>query len=220
MQIQYEMQMPRVVGEFDAEGLHRRIDAICKDNPAIWSGQLLLALGEGKPKLISEIAGVRYHKKFNPDMYDNCHLDGQTDELLHVSGHNPTFVDTWHMDTVDDIGGLRSPSILTGASIWPTAFLVGRVGLSFADLKAMTADMHDFFGTEQGTDAINRAIVRGDARVEKLAAGEIAVAGSGIIHKRSVPEVHVGYRYFIRRFPRFVIPHSKPVLSHLNITRR
>ncbi len=220
MQVSYETHMPEVVGEFDAEGLHARIDAIMADNPNIWSGQLLLTLGEGKSKMIEEIAGVRYHKKFNPASYDNPYMDGQTDDLMHVSGHTQSLVDNWHMDRVHGSRLQYSPSILTGASIWPTAFLVGRIGLSFTDLRKMITDTHNFFSTQQGSEVINRAIERGDARVEKLAPGEIAVAESGILHKRDVPEVHEGYRYFIRKFPRFVIPYCKPVLSHLNITKR
>jgi hypothetical protein len=196
----YSSEMPKIVGEFDAEELHGRIDQIVAEFPDSKSYDIQRHLSGDEFRLMKDIVPKRYNRLFRSASY-NDFRGGWTDEIYYISAGNDTGVDEWHFDTNGNARIFELTEILTGASRWPTEFLVGRIGVGQCVAFSRHWDLNHRWETEAGRDAIETAIQLGDAQVIRFEPGEMLKVPPGTLHRRNIPEGEEGFRYFVRNFP-------------------
>lgn len=204
IKMHYLSEIPKIVGEYDAADLHNRIAQAEAEQPDINSYDVLRMLAGGiKYPGIGDAVKIKYARFFKPAAFENYYADGQVDNIEFVTpGPRDTVVDSWHPDSSDN-RLLVLPEFLTTASVWPTEFLIGRVAISRTALKRVGSFEYYYWVSEEGKDAIHTALNKGNAYVHKFEPGEVLKVPGGTLHRRNIPEVWSGYRYFMRRFPRF-----------------
>lgn len=206
----YSSEMPKVVGEFDATDLHRRINMVAEGLPGYEVAQRLACQQGLGYSSMSQIAEIKWSRFFRRNVYDSNTIDGQADYIDVVSNYKGS-VDEWHVDTLDSNRYLVLPDILTTASCWPTMFAVGKI--------AMHPGEFGFWESEQGIRAIDKAITSGDAHLVKFLPGQVLKVPRGTIHKRDIQDAIPGsYRYFMRKFPNYSIGHAGTALGRRRIS--
>jgi len=209
--------MPRVVGEFDAELLQANATRALEEVGEFGHNRIqgLLASEKGSPYMtMSQIAEIKWKRLFIPEAYESFTIDGQVDDLEILDNPSKGPVDEWHPDNLGgDIFDL--PRILTGASIYPTLFLVGRIALPGEALRHIRS--FDFWRSEGAKIAIEKAIEKGNARPVHFLPGQIVVAHPGTLHKRDLPEDASGIRYFMRKFPKLGLGYTGNAFGRLRL---
>lgn len=215
----YASEMPRVVGEFDAEMLHKRIDSVAPADASLNGHTVVNAIceaeGINKYTSIEDIAGIRWHRFFRPGAFMSLSSDGEVNYLYNHQNHVPDqFSDGWHPDDNESNRLLQLPEILTTTSKWPTKFLVGKIAIKTRDIPMLTPD---FWVSDTGKEAVDAAIEKGDAHEHKSEEGKVLVMPKGALHRRDIPAGFTGYRYFMRRFPTIDALHSGTVLGRIRL---
>lgn len=201
-------EMPKVVGEFDAAKLHTRIDTFVEQNPDASLEQLNYGLGDDPATSIrvEQVANIQWNRLFWRGSFALNTGDGQANSVVLEGDRYRASIDEWHPDT-RDAKKLVLPETLTGASKWPTEFLIGRVAVD-PQLIAIDEFEDKFWRSEAGKEAIGLALLKGDAYLHKFKPGEIVKAPPGVIHRRCILSEVADYRYFLRLFPRLPILNS------------
>ncbi len=215
----YNSEIPRVVGEFDAEGLHQRIDSVAPRDVSMYSHGVVSAIckAEALDKFtsIEDIAQIKWKFLFRPNTFKNYTIDGQVNYIEQIRNFvADSSVDEWHHDSAPSNRLLQLPEILTTASRWPTSFLIGNISIQPQHIPRLSTR---FWSTDLGKEAIQNALTKGDVHEHKFKAGEVVVAPSGTLHRRDIPNGATGYRYFIRHFPHIDMFHSDTVLGRVRI---
>lgn len=202
----YLSEMPKVVGEYDAADLHNRIDTATSGQPSLSAYAVLKILADGiEYPSIEDAVKIKYARFFNPCAFENYHSDGQVDDLDIVSaGPRNASIDDWHPDNNSGNRMQVLPEILTTASVWPTEFLIGKIAV-IPGRKPYRPFEYSYWESGVGKSAIAAALESGNAYKHKFEPGEVLKVPKGTLHRRNIPENSQGYRYFMRRFPRFDI---------------
>lgn len=200
---EYISKSPRVVGEFDAAALHQSIDEAVASDPnisAIGVMQKFSQSSQSQTPYMEDIASINWAGLFNRRAFENRRSDGQIDEISYESSARTTSTNEWHPDVSSSNRYLILPEILTGASRWPTQFLLGRIAVEREDLEEM--GVSDFWKSEAGRLAVERALTKGDAYTHEFEPGEVVKVPKGTLHRRNIPLGTEGFRYFMRHFPK------------------
>lgn len=200
----YLSEMPKVVGEYDATDLHNRIDSAAAGRLDLSPNDILKILaGDIKYPTIKDAVNIKYARFFNPTAFENYYSDGQVDDLGIINvGPKNTPIDSWHPDNSSSNRLQVLPEILTTASRWPTEFLIGKIAV-IPSMKQYRLFEYEYWESNVGKDAIAKAVERGNAFTHKFEPGEVLKVPKGTLHRRNIPNNSHGYRYFMRRFPRF-----------------
>lgn len=193
----YKSDMPKIVGEFDAASLHQHIAKIAAERPGLSGYEMLKALaGDTIPYPgIEDIIDIKWARLFRPGAFESFSTDGQVNDLLLINDNNRhSPIDAWHADTSDNRLQVL-PEVLTTASRWPTEFLVGKIAVLSPDYMV--------WDSKTGQYSIGRALDRGDVHLKRFEAGQVLKVPKGTLHRRNIPAGSNGYRYFMRKFPRF-----------------
>ncbi len=199
----YKSDSPRIVGGFDATQLHDRINEILEASPGSSPFEVQRQLAGGEFDLMKNIVEIKWNRLFFPGAFENIHSDGQFNDLVSVSGYRKGLTDGWHADTAGDARVFKLTEFLTGASRWPTEFLVGRIELSGVQIFDRHWNPNHRWDVEDGKAAIDNALERGDAEVVSYSPGQMLRVPAGTLHRRNIPGGESGLRYFIRHYPRF-----------------
>lgn len=200
---EYLSKSPKVVGEFDAAALHQRIDEVVASEPnisAIGMMQKLSQPSESQTPYIEDIASINWSWLFSRRAFENCYSDGQISEIFYELSARTTSTNEWHPDVSSSNRYLILPEILTGASRWPTQFLLGRIAVERGDLEEMGISY--FWESEAGRLAVESALTKGDAYTHEFEPGEVVKVPKGTLHRRNIPPGAEGFRYFMRHFPK------------------
>ncbi len=212
----YHSEMPKIVGEFNATRLHELIDGVAPENASL-DGYTIVdriqqALDINIYADIETIAGISWGRFFSPGAFKGYTNDSDVNFLDAIQQHEGTStVDKWHADDNASARVLSLPQTLTTASRWPTHFIIGDVAVRYPQL------LHSlrFWSTNEGEEAISRAVDKGDAREFLFETGQVVVAPPGVIHRRDIPTGASGYRYFMRLFPRFGVIRSEAFIGRV-----
>lgn len=215
----YSSEMPRVVGEFDAESLHQKIDSVAPPDVSMYSQRVVSAIcrAEGLDRLtsIEDIAQIKWKFLFRPNTFRSLTIDGQVNYIEQIRNFaGDSLADELHPDDAPFNRIFQLPEVLTTASRWPTSFLIGNISLRPRHIPQLSTR---FWSTNLGKEAIKNALEKGDVHEHKFNEGEVVVAPSGTLHRRDIPKGATGYRYFMRHFPNIDMLHSDTVLSRLRV---
>jgi hypothetical protein len=210
----YLSDIPRVVGEFNADALNEKIDAIAAQHPdaAIFPVQALCSPDRG----LMGVVNIRYKFLFRPGAFESATIDGQVAEVQRVKG-SLIDIDQWHVDRLDHARLLTLPEILTTASRYPTKFLLGHIAIPTEYLGAYMRSDYNFWQSAAGKTAIHGAIANGDAAEHRFEPGEVVSVPPGTLHKRDIPYGATGFRFFMRKFPNQGLLHAGSKFGRLKV---
>jgi hypothetical protein len=202
----YASVKPKVVGEFDAGDLNRRIDEYADGRPDLFTFDFIrgLASPDTTHPGMGDVLHIAWKHFFRPRAFGGHYMDGQISEIEFIKPEvRDTSIDSWHADTTSSNRRKVYPETLTTAARWPTEFLIGNIAVS----KTLFKDQHghlqwQFWSSATGETLINQAMEKGDAYIHTFEPGEIIKVPKGTLHRRSIPAEASGYRYFMRHFPR------------------
>lgn len=206
--------MPKVVGEFDAAALNSRMDTIAATNGG---ARVPLTQLCAPNQSLLDVVDINYRWFFRAGAYESVTSVGQIATIQKVDDLcNPTDgTNRWHPDDYVNARFQVLPNVLTGASRYPTEFLVGRVAVTWQQFRSSDFFELFFWERDEAQQIVAEAIEKGDAYSHRFEPGEVVKAPPGSLHRRNIPQHATGFRFFMRKFPAINIVHAGTNLGRM-----
>jgi hypothetical protein len=219
----YSSELPKVVGEFDAENLQSRIDSIVGDSTDmdVYSVSTALRKDIDPTAKNLDVAKIQWSRSFNPNHFNDYYCDNRLSVINFIDSNNPVEdLYSRHFDTSDQTKVLVFPDVLMATTKWPATFLVGKAAISLCDaLKFSDFSFREFFWeTDAGRSAIDESLQKGNLKPVKFEPNKVLLIPRGAIHGRDTPSDQGGYRYFTRQYPKFYLRNAGSLLGRISFS--